>query len=141
MGEPMQQPDWSVLDGLNVFLQAETQSTTGDLFIAPGRNDREPPVFLALREVTEFSRSIMVKGLTRAFKALLPKKAKGAATEAVRLMEEYATQTEDMVVMTFTPMVLNEAWMKVGIDPVLGDLIAGQRLAEDAFSPSGKGAQ
>lgn len=135
----MSEPDWSVLDGLNAFLQAEKESSTGDLFVAPGRNDAEPPVFMALRQVTEFSRSIMVESLTRAFGAQVPKKAKGAAIEAVRLMEEYATRNEDMVVMVFTTPISNEAWMKVGIDPVLGDIIARQRIAESGPQGSEEG--
>ena len=109
---------------------------TGDVVICPGRNDDEPPVFVVTGEVTAFSRKVIVEATRRAYEALVPEKALVAAMETVRLMEEDAKAKEGFVVMVHTLPVCNQGWMKAGIDPTLGDLIARTRMADPGLFTS-----
>ena len=121
-------------DNLVVYLQGNGD-TDGDLYIAPGQKNKEPPVFIAKRRVTAFTRGIIERSFAGAFEALAPKKiAALCARETLRLMEEDATEKNGMVIMVYTPQVSNLAWMKAGIDPVLGDLIARQKIAERSWA-------
>lgn len=91
-------------------------------------SDRDPPHytwFLAPKSFKPRHRTVVTEALFRGFKDLHPKKARGAATEAVRLMEEDAAELgEGWLALYFTLPVSNLAWMAVGVPPEMGDRIA-----------------